>query len=114
MEVGTNMDMRAFGVDEGQRKTLVVLGAGASRGASFVLDRSRPLPPLDLDFFQQISRISSSDASRRLLEFVRSEYSDELSLSMERFFFRSRLHRSLPPQTFSRSRADHKEVPSST
>jgi hypothetical protein len=75
-----------FGLAGGNRKTLVVLGAGASRGASFVKDLSLPLPPLDLDFFQQLARMPSSDESRHLLEFLRSEYPNEVGLSMEQFF----------------------------
>ena len=42
---------------------LVVLGAGATRGASFVEDeRERPicLPPLDSDFFTQLQRVANS------------------------------------------------------
>jgi hypothetical protein len=80
------MNLQLLGVGLGARKTLVVLGAGASRGASFVSDPTGVLPPLDRDFFQQLSRLPSSDESRRLLEFVRSEYGHELGLSMERFF----------------------------
>jgi hypothetical protein len=50
------MNLKDFGLSGGKRKTLVVLGAGASRGASFVNDETQVLPPLDLDFFQQVSR----------------------------------------------------------
>jgi hypothetical protein len=38
-----------------------VLGAGATRGASFVGSGQNPcLPPLDADFFQQLQRIESA------------------------------------------------------
>jgi len=64
----------------------VLLGAGASRGASFVRRDSHAAPPLDLDFFQQLARIGHSGSAKRLLEFVRDEYGHEVGLSMERFF----------------------------
>ena len=88
-----------FGIDGGLRKTLFVLGAGASRGASFVTDQTKVLPPLDMDFFQQLSRMPSSAASDRLLQFVRREYGHELGLSMEQFFseadYTNRFHEEL-------------------
>src|SRR5687768_3334680 len=37
--------------------TVYILGAGATRGASFVKDTSICKPPLDADFFTQIQRI---------------------------------------------------------
>jgi SIR2-like domain len=41
--------------------TLVVIGAGATRGASFVDEAAgRCLPPLDADFFTQIQRINEA------------------------------------------------------
>lgn len=93
------MNLSNFGVEGGRRKSLIVLGAGASRGASFVTDSTRPLPPLDLDFFQQITRMDSSAAGSELLGFVRDEYGHEVGLSMERFFseadYTDRFHRVL-------------------
>ena len=80
------MNLSDFGVKGGARKTLFVLGAGASRGASFVDDKTLPLPPLDLDFFQQLARMPQTESGRRLLEFVREEYQHEVGLSMERLF----------------------------
>ena len=42
-------------------KTVIVLGAGATRGASFVDHEQNPcLPPLDGDFFTQFQRITNS------------------------------------------------------
>ena len=39
---------------------LFVLGAGATRGASFVDPVKNPcLPPLDLDFYAQLQRIAN-------------------------------------------------------
>lgn len=93
------MRLSDFGVSGGARKTLIVLGAGASRGASFVRDETEPLPPLDLDFFQQLARMDGGDEGRRLLEFVRSEYQHEAGLSMEQFFseadYTDRFHQDL-------------------
>lgn len=80
------MDSRDFGLQHARRKTLLVLGAGASRGASFVKKEVGVLPALDVDFFQQISRLRDSEAASRLLEFVRMEYGHEAGLSMEQFF----------------------------
>ena len=80
------MQLEDFGLSGGTRKTLVILGAGASRGCSLVEDGVNPLPPLDLDFFQQVSRLPDSEAAEKLLAFVRAEYGHELRLSMEQFF----------------------------
>lgn len=80
------MKLEDLGLAGGKRKTLVVLGAGASRGASFVTRRSGILPPLDLDFFQQVARLNNCSEAERLLAFVRDEYPNELRLSMEQFF----------------------------
>lgn len=80
------MRLEDFGIPGGKRKTLVVLGAGASRGASFVTGEIGVLPPLDVDFFQQLTRIPDCAAGARLMEFVRAEYGHEAGLSMERFF----------------------------
>ena len=80
------MNLGDFGLAGGKRKTLVVLGAGASRGASYANDPTTVLPPLDLDFFQQLSRMEATPESTRLLEFIRREYGHEVGLSMEQFF----------------------------
>ena len=48
--------------------TLFVLGAGATRGCSFVSSQEDPcLPPLDGDFFMQLQR--SLKAKTRVLSF---------------------------------------------
>lgn len=80
------MNLKTFGLPALKRKSLVVLGAGASRGASFVQDPTSALPPLDRDFFQQLTRMPATPAADRLLEFVRAEYGHELGVSMEQFF----------------------------
>jgi hypothetical protein len=69
------------------RKTLVVLGAGASRGASFARN-SLLAPPLDRDFFQilQMSRTGRKEDGRDLLEHVREAYGPALDIGMEAVF----------------------------
>lgn len=93
------MDLMYFGLQGGRRKALVVLGAGATRGSSFASQSTAVLPPLDLDFFQQVSRLEPSDRTRRLLRFVREEFGTEVGLSMEEFFsqvdYTDRFHREL-------------------
>lgn len=93
------LQLSDFGFPGGIKKTLVVLGAGASRGSSYVEDKSQSLPPLDLDFFQQLARIPSTHEIRRLLSFVRAEYQHEVGLSMEQFFseadYTNRFHHDL-------------------
>lgn len=80
------MKLEDLGLNGGPRKTLVILGAGASRGASFITTRTGVLPPLDLDFFQQVARLNDCHAAEQLLAFMREEYPNELRLSMEQFF----------------------------
>lgn len=70
----------------GSRKTLVVLGAGASRGASFVRGAYGARPPLDLDFFSELQRLQQTTQVTNLLQFVREEFGTGLTLSMEEFF----------------------------
>lgn len=93
------MNLKAFGLPISKRKTLIILGAGASRGASFVSDESQVLPPLDRDFFQQLSRLRQTKEANRLLRFVRTEYGHEIGLSMEQFFseadYTNRFHQDL-------------------
>lgn len=73
-------------------RSLIVLGAGASRGASFVHDAScyEARPPLDCDFFSELQRLDKADNVKKnvdeLLRFVRREFRVDLSLSMEQFF----------------------------
>lgn len=70
-----------------ERKTLVVLGAGATRGSSFAEQSAVP-PPLDRDFFQilQMSSTGRSAAGRKLLEHVRRFYGPALDVGMETVF----------------------------
>ena len=69
------------------RKTLVVVGAGATRGASFAEER-RLAPPLDLDFFRilQMSETGRTPEGRELLEHVRGNYGPGLQVGMEIVF----------------------------
>jgi hypothetical protein len=73
----------------GQTETLVVLGAGASRGASFVDPRHTLYkPPLDADYFKllAVSPAGRSPQARALLKYVRENYSPTLDVSMEFVF----------------------------
>lgn len=68
------------------RKTLVILGAGASRGASFVNASKGPKPPLDIDFFLQLQRLSLNQETKNLLKFIREEFGSNTGPNMEEFF----------------------------
>jgi hypothetical protein len=50
------MLLRGVGVRRAVRST-VILGAGASRGASFAGTARQVLPPVDADFFRQAQRL---------------------------------------------------------
>ncbi len=78
------MDLSRWG--GGRRKTLVILGAGASYGASFSEDSLGARPPLDAGFFSELQKASENDDVGKLLAFVREEFGSELGLSMEEFF----------------------------
>lgn len=70
-------------------ETLVVLGAGATRGTTLARDQGRPLPPVDADFFTQIQRIKHDKHQayiNALLEFCHAEFGPGWTLTMERFF----------------------------
>jgi hypothetical protein len=67
-------------------KTLVVLGAGASRGASFVGTPWRAAPPLDADFFSQLQKVKPTTEITALLAFVRAEFGARMQVSMEEFY----------------------------
>jgi hypothetical protein len=81
--------MRCAHLQLGETETLVILGAGATRGASFV----RPLrtlykPPLDMDYFKllAVSPAGRSPQARALIQYVRDSYSATLDVSMEAVF----------------------------
>ncbi len=71
-----------------RRTTLVILGAGATRGASFVNPETAVPPPLDQDFFQvlQMSAAGRSDEGRKLIDHVRTVYGPALNVGLETVF----------------------------
>lgn len=70
------------------RTTLVVLGAGATRGASFVPVDGPVPPPLDYDFFQllQMSATGRTPEGRALVDHVRTVYGPALDVGLETVF----------------------------
>lgn len=86
------MDLSPFGYDR-RREAFIILGAGATRGASFVADARVLRPPLDTDFFVQLraSELGHDIDGQRLLDFVEDEFGD-LDLSMEAFYSQVYLH----------------------
>lgn len=80
------VDIPSLGLKD--RKTLLILGAGATRGASFVKADAAVPPPLDLDFFQvlQLSASGRSAEGRSLIEHVRTVYGPALSIGLETVF----------------------------
>jgi hypothetical protein len=73
-------------------KTVFILGAGATRGCSFVPGMKATghcLPPLDTDFFTQLQRVSSKVHSKRIDRLIRglvTWFGPNYSLSMEQVF----------------------------
>jgi hypothetical protein len=86
------VNLEPFGLHK-RRDALVVLGAGATRGASFVAAPNVLSPPLDADFFSQLraSDLADDDDGEKLLEFVVQEFGD-LDVSMEAFYSQVHLH----------------------
>ncbi len=86
------MDLSAFGLER-RRDAVLILGAGATRGASFVKPWVLMKPPTDADFFRLLrsSPIADDRESARLLDFVEKEFGS-LDVSMERFYSQARLH----------------------
>lgn len=86
------MDLSPFGYEK-RREAVVVLGAGATRGASFESASPVLKPPLDADFFLQLraSDLGHDDAAQRLLGFLEEEFG-EIELSMEAFYSQVHLH----------------------
>lgn len=98
------------------KKTVFILGAGATRGCSFVGDQKksgRCLPPLDTDFFTQLQRVSNT-AHRaridRLIEGLARWFGHNYGLGMEQVFCHleqaERMLRHLKKETAS----DYQEV----
>src|SRR6266446_4191922 len=71
--------------------TVVVLGAGATRGAEFVKNSMGAEPPLDRDFFTQAQRLSTAKPAtlvRTLIKDVVSTFGKNFSLTMEGYLTR--------------------------
>lgn len=73
-------------------KTVFILGAGATRGCSFVgamRSSGRCLPPLDTDFFTQLQRVSSAvhaERIKRLISGMVTWFGPNYALGMEQVF----------------------------
>jgi hypothetical protein len=82
------MLLRGVGLRRAVRST-VILGAGASRGASFAEAPRQVFPPLDADFFQQAQRLDEQlfkDHGREVIEFVRDEFGMTQPPTLETLF----------------------------
>lgn len=78
--------MRISGLGIDQKKAVVILGAGASRGAQCFKNSLLPAP-LDTDFFSLMEHVQHHDDSLRdLLSFVKSEFGENAFLRMEELF----------------------------
>src|SRR5262245_30529720 len=70
--------------------TLFVLGAGATRGASFVEPATNPcLPPLDADFYAQLQRIRNPkhrDTVRKVIKDTVELFGVNFRVTMETVF----------------------------
>lgn len=82
------MLLRGLGVARADR-SVVILGAGASRGASFCRPGRSVLPPLDADFFRQAQHLDEATYNKYakpVLEFVRTEYGSRTLPTLEAVF----------------------------
>lgn len=74
------------------RKTVFVLGAGATRGCSFVNELKQHghcIPPLDADYFTQLQRVANkahSERIKRLIEGMVQWFGPNYALGMEQVF----------------------------
>src|SRR4051794_8702412 len=83
-----SMLLRGLGVLRAVR-SVVILGAGASRGASFVQPGRQVLPPLDTDFFRQAQQVDEAtyrEYAKPVLEFIRDEYGITTVPTLEALF----------------------------
>jgi len=83
----------------------VILGAGASRGASFADATRQVLPPLDADFFEQAQRIDEAEfkgAGREVIDFVRDEYGATQMPTLEALFTQAQGYEQFVRQFYSR------------
>lgn len=95
--------LRGLGILRAVR-SVVVLGAGASRGASFVTPGRQVLPPLDADFFsqaQQLDEAAYRDHARPIIKFLRGEFGPHALPTLETVFTQlegfERFLRQFPP-----------------
>ena len=81
------MKLASVGIDR-DLATVVVLGAGASRGSS-CSRRTGIAPPLDSDFFAQAQRLAPAQLTKRdreLFGFIRTEFGQSALPTLEVFF----------------------------
>src|SRR5260370_2902644 len=72
-------------------KAVVILGAGATRGAEFVSKSKGALPPLDKDFFTQAQRLSTAKPKElidKLIKDVVTTFGNNFALTMEGYLTR--------------------------
>ncbi len=72
-------------------RSVVLLGAGATRGAKFVERATGALPPLDHDFFTQAQRLSAAKPQLLLETLIRdvvNTFGNNFSLTMEGYLTR--------------------------
>lgn len=82
------MLLRGIGMPRADR-TVVLLGAGASRGASFSAPGRQVLPPLDADFFQQAQALDEkryAKYAKSVVEFLRADYGPGALPTLETVF----------------------------
>ena len=79
---------------------VIILGAGATRGCSFVDESKDPsCPPLDGDFFTQLQRISNSKHKKLIQEVMKDTveiFGSNFNVTMETVF--TTLEHGLPPK----------------
>jgi hypothetical protein len=98
------MLLRNVGLSRAVRST-VILGAGASRGASFADASCQVLPPLDADFFDQAQRIDESEfrsAGRNVIDFVRDEFGTTQMPTLETLFTQAQGYEQFVRQFYTR------------
>src|ERR1017187_2963955 len=81
------MRLTRLGIDR-DLQTVVVLGAGASRGSSCTR-KVGIAPPVDADFFEQAQRMPASELRKRdrdLFAFIRAEFGQSDLPTLEVFF----------------------------
>lgn len=97
-------------------KNVFILGAGATRGCSFVNDMKssgRCLPPLDTDFFTQLQRVSNSTHTARVKRLVKGLvewFGPNYSLGMEQVFCHLEHAEKMLEHLGKEATDDHKKV----